>query len=379
MPPSRGFFSNVHVLCECTLAKSLIPMWWWQYLEVRTELVKFVAHIADRLEIANDTVQQCMAYLDRIGSHIHQSHGLKSLVVSAAACLLLATKFMDTAQGENGHSNVPSLSHLLAAMGSHPGITKKIMAAYETKILGLLGWRLLAATPFAFAHAYHAKGLFCQVDKTLYETSPSALDEQRVYNHVRFFCELGTLHGMSCTLGVSVCAASAVAAARTASGIEPAWPQELALRLGHPLSKIKVCQETMLNEWHNHYSGLNSNEHHDTGTDTDAEQFQLDTSPSKPQDSATPTDTTTHATINATEPYYDLASTPETYDNAENKKLKRKVSPTNVVSAISGSYVAAYINTGSSDESSSSASSSVPSCPPSKKARGEQEVKQGRG
>ena len=122
------------------------------------------------------------------------------------------------------------------------------LVAYEGFVLRVLDWQLHASSPSSFADAYHAKGLFSDDDTTgsKHNVPPSPQAQGRVFEHARFFCNLATLHGMSCTFGDSVSAASSVAAARAVNSIHPVWPEQLAQRLGHAFGQIHGCTQALL-------------------------------------------------------------------------------------------------------------------------------------
>ena len=122
------------------------------------------------------------------------------------------------------------------------------LVAYESFVLRVLDWQLHASSPSSFADAYHAKGLFSDDDTTgsVHNEPPTPQVQERVFEHAKFFCNLATLHGMSCTYGDSVSAASSVAAARAVNSIRPVWPEQLAQRLGHTYGKIHGCAQALL-------------------------------------------------------------------------------------------------------------------------------------
>ena len=122
------------------------------------------------------------------------------------------------------------------------------LAAYERFVLQVLDWRLCAAPPSSFADAFCAKGPWTDEDTIgpEHDVGPTPEDQQRVFENAKFFCNMATLHGLSCTYGDSVSAASSIAAARAVNSIHPVWPQQLGQRLGHDYEEIKLCLQALL-------------------------------------------------------------------------------------------------------------------------------------
>lgn len=215
-------------------------------MNVRPDLVEYVAHVVSRLRLHNDNVHVTMAYVDRFCARV-KVQGAR-LLLAALASLMVAAKFTETLD-EEGHDLIPCFSHILAALGNPAGITKRHLAVYECRILDVLGWQLFTATPSSFARAYQAAGIFCQGDSVgpLLGIPPTHDEQQRVCQYTEFFCELATLRGLSCTHGISIAAAAAIAAARTIVGIHPAWSDVLALRLGHKTdTRVDECASAIL-------------------------------------------------------------------------------------------------------------------------------------
>ena len=131
---------------------------------------------------------------------------------------------------------------------SAAGVSALRLAAYERFVLQVLDWRLCAAPPCSFADAFCAKGLWTDEDTIgpEHDVAPTAEGQQRVFENAKFFCNMATLHGLSCTYGDSVSAASSVAAARAVHSIRPVWPQQLGLRLGHDYVEINLCLQALL-------------------------------------------------------------------------------------------------------------------------------------
>ncbi len=218
-----------------------------QYLEVRRDLVEYVAQVAERLQLHNETVHLAMAYVDRFRSRVHVQGA--RLLLSGVAALVVAAKFLNTSCDGTCNELIPfKFSHVLAALGNPAGITTRVLVAYERRVLDVLHWQLLTVTPSSFACAYHAKGIFT-VDDTaglLRTTLPTPEDQRQVWQYAKYFCEMVTLHGLSCTFGISVSAAASVAAARTVVGIHPPWPEILAHRLGHAHTQVEGCASAII-------------------------------------------------------------------------------------------------------------------------------------
>ena len=223
----------------------------WQYLDARQGLVELLAQVAGHMKLHNDTVHLSMAYIDRFRARV-QVQGTR-LKLAALAALAVAAKFADIPKDEEGYCLDPSFSHILVVLGNPRGITTRHLAAYERRLLEVLRWQLLAATPSSFACAYRARGIFCEDDTAgpLLDTPPTCEDQENAWQYTKFFCDLATLHGLSCTHGTSVAAAAAVAAARNVVGIQPAWPEQLAHRLGHTQgAQVDVCARAILRLYH---------------------------------------------------------------------------------------------------------------------------------
>ena len=90
-----------------------------QYLDMRQELVAYVAEVAGALRLRDETVHLAMAYADRCRARV-QAQGAKMLL-SAVACLVVAAKFEENAQDVDGNCTTPSYSHVVQAMGNPPG------------------------------------------------------------------------------------------------------------------------------------------------------------------------------------------------------------------------------------------------------------------
>ena len=218
-----------------------------QYLDVRRDLVEYVAQVAGRLQLRNETVHLAMVYVDRFRSRVHVQGA--RLLLSGVAALVVAAKFLDNSFEGKCDGLIPfKCSHVLAALGNPAGITTRVLVAYERRVLDALHWQLLTVTPSSFVCAYHVKGIFT-VDDTagcLCTTSPTPEDQRQVWHYTKYFCELVTLHGLSCTFGISVSAAASVAAARTIVGIHPPWPESLAHRLGHAHTQVEGCASAIV-------------------------------------------------------------------------------------------------------------------------------------
>ena len=224
-----------------------------QYLRVRPQLVDTVAQIAGLLGLSNDVVHLALAYLDRLHARTPRAG---ARLLAALACLVVAAKFSEVSQDDEGQGTLPSYHHVLAALGNPVGITTRHLVAWERRVLEVLEWRLSSATTSCFAHAYRAKGVFCADDTAGPERDgPPTPDEQaRVCDHITFFCELATLQGITCAHGASVSAAAAVCAARVINDIHPSWPPSLARRLGKTYAHIDACTRTFLHLFRTQYA-----------------------------------------------------------------------------------------------------------------------------
>ena len=216
-----------------------------QYVNVRRDLVDFVAHVAGRLHLHDDLVHLAMAYIDRFRSRVQEQGA--HLLLSAVVALIIAAKFLDAPRDHDGFSLMLSWRHVLAVLGNPRGVTTRHLAAKERQVLDVLRWELFAATPSSFARAYLAKGIFSD-DETVgpSRTKPTDQDRRSVWQYTKFFCDVANLHGLPCTFGVSVVAAASVSAARTIVGIDPAWPDSLACRLGHTHTSVEACARVIL-------------------------------------------------------------------------------------------------------------------------------------
>ena len=266
-------------LCRRSWLRPLLPSLWpdaWsvrlfaheQYLQVRKELVDYIAQTADRLKLENDTVRLAAgrrslalcarvasvaaahlmhaqvhlaaALMDRVRAAVFVQNGPR-LLLTGIACLIISTKFTETSQEPEGYCLIPSNTHFLAAMNAPPAVTARILTTYERCILHILSWRIRSATPANFADAFRALGLFLSTDTTPAAVPPSPTEQEHVWKLVRFFCDLATLRGYGHTFGVAVSAAASIAAARLAGGVHPAYPEELATRFGLSLLEITPC------------------------------------------------------------------------------------------------------------------------------------------
>ena len=233
-----------------------------QYLRVRPQLVDAVAEVAGLLGLSNDVVHLALAYLDRLNARTPRAGArLREYLRAALACMVVAAKYSEVSQDDDGQGTLPSYHHVLAELervsflemlGNPVGITTKHLVAWERHVLEVLDWRLSSATTSCFVHAYRAKGIFCADDTAGPERDrPPTPDEQAsVCDHTTFFCELATLQGITCAHGASVSAAAAVCAARVVNGIHPSWPPALALRLGKAHAHIDACTRTFLHLFH---------------------------------------------------------------------------------------------------------------------------------
>jgi len=88
--------------------------------------------VADLQLLKHDDLHVALAYIDGFCTRI-PVHG-NPLLFAAMACLLVASKFMDTPQ-EDSHPLNPSFTKVLAALGNPDGITVKMLAAAECSVL----------------------------------------------------------------------------------------------------------------------------------------------------------------------------------------------------------------------------------------------------
>ena len=158
-----------------------------QYLQVRKELVDYIAQTADRLKLENDTVRLAAgrrslalcarvasvaaahlmhaqvhlaaALMDRVRAAVFVQNGPR-LLLTGIACLIISTKFTETSQEPEGYCLIPSNTHFLAAMNAPPAVTARILTTYERCILHILSWRIRSATTANFADAFRALGLW---------------------------------------------------------------------------------------------------------------------------------------------------------------------------------------------------------------------------
>jgi hypothetical protein len=218
-----------------------------KYLKVRPQLVETVAQVAGLLGLSNDVVHLALTYLDRFNAKMPLAG---ARLLAALACLVVAAKFLEVSQDDNGQGTLPSYSHVVAAVGNPVGIANEHLIAWERRVLEVLDWQLIAATTSCFVHAYCAKGIFCPEDTAGPKRRGITRDEQgRVCDSVTFLCELATLRGITCAHGASESAAAAVCAARIIYGIHPHWPPLLAQRLGKTRAQIDACTQTLLHHF----------------------------------------------------------------------------------------------------------------------------------
>jgi len=215
-----------------------------QNAHVRRQLVDFIAELAADLQLfEHDVVHVALAYIDGFRDRVpvHDHH----LLIAATACLIVASKFMDTLQ-EDGQPVTPSFAKVLAVLGNPEGITVKMLAATERSVLAALDWRLCVATPLLFAEAFRAKGLFSPDDRALAIDQPLTLcDQGRVWGLTQFFCNVAAEKAMTHRHGVAISAAAAIAAARSVV-VETPWPAALARRFQHSLLEIQACMHEIL-------------------------------------------------------------------------------------------------------------------------------------
>ena len=225
-------------------------------MDERPELVRNVALAAERLQFGNDIVHLAITYVDRFRAiEPVQGHVLQ---VVALVALVVAAKFQRKSKtDEEGYFVDLTFSYVLDKFDNPAGVTRRHLATIERRLLNVLQWRLLMATPSSFASAYRARGIFCLEDTAgpLLDTPPTLEEHQRVWEFTTFFCNLATLHGLSCTQGISVAAGAAVAGARYIVGIHPAWPEHLALWLCLPgdTQRVVMCTVAMLDLYHTEY------------------------------------------------------------------------------------------------------------------------------
>ena len=204
----------------------------------------FIAELAADLQLfEHDVVHVALAYIDGFRDRVpvHDHH----LLIAATACLVVASKFMDTPQ-EDGQPITPSFANVLAVLGNPEGITVKMLAATERSVLAALDWRLCVATPLLFAEAFRAKGLFSPDDRSIAIDLPlTSRDQRHVWDLTQFFCNVAAEKAMTHRHGVAISAAAAIAAARSVV-VETPWPAALARRFQHSLLEIQACMHEIL-------------------------------------------------------------------------------------------------------------------------------------
>ena len=206
---------------------------------------------------ADTITSTAAAYIDR--SQTYLQNGI-SVLTCSLACLLLALKATE------GHGHVPLYSDVLHAArltmeGWPQGIVPAVLVAEETRILNMLGWKLLAASPLHFAHEFRAFGLFTDVDRQAMASladSDGPLVETQVWIRIKFFCRLANRFSLKNKYGSSLCAAAAVAASRhlvLGDRFCETYPRLLARRFGHEYEDVGPCVNQMLTIYCEMYDG----------------------------------------------------------------------------------------------------------------------------
>ena len=227
----------------------------FQYLVERILIVDYVSGLAGRLGLMDETVHTGMELFDRFWKRVRACR--TDLVLAAVVSLVVAAKFSELTQDEQG-LYTPSYSHVLAAMDNPKGLTVRILAAMEIRVLRVLDWRLSTATPLSFLAAYLAKGghgILCASTTGLLPESRVRHDQaKQVWRFAEFFCNLATQRGFSCIFGASASAAAAIVAARTVANVHPASPKGLAQCLEvETHARIAPCLEVMIRHYRAEY------------------------------------------------------------------------------------------------------------------------------
>lgn len=213
---------------------------WQQILEERKTIVDWIAQLAYEFDFDCLTVHMAVDYLDRVTSSRDFRSGMLPLV--AASCLLVAAKY------EEGAEKIPSLSELLAAMGTPQSLTRRHLAACELEVLWLLGWTLRCATRLHFFRAFRALGLSSSQD-VLEHSPPTRQEHDYMADLAKFFCDLAAQHPEFASYDHELAAAAAIAAARNATGIRPVWPKELSVRFGFSGNDVASCCGDLLGKY----------------------------------------------------------------------------------------------------------------------------------
>ena len=87
-------------------------------MRVRPQLVDTVAQIAGLFGLNNDVVHLALAYLDRLHARTPRAG---ARLLAALACLVVAAKFSEVSQDDEGQGTLPSYHHVLAALGNPVG------------------------------------------------------------------------------------------------------------------------------------------------------------------------------------------------------------------------------------------------------------------
>ena len=86
-----------------------------QYLRVRPQLVDAVAEVAGLLGLSNDVVHLALAYLDRLNARTPRAGArLREYLRAALACMVVAAKYSEVSQDDDGQGTLPSYHHVLA-------------------------------------------------------------------------------------------------------------------------------------------------------------------------------------------------------------------------------------------------------------------------
>lgn len=212
----------------------------WQGLQLRKPIVDWIAQLAHEFDFECLTVHMAVDYLDRVTSV--QTFSSSMLPVVAASCLLIAAKFEEAAE------RVPSLSELLAAMGTPASFSRRHLAACELEVLWLLGWNLRCATRLHFFRAFRALGLSVSQD-TLDRRAPTNQEQEYMSELAKFFCDVAAQQPELAEYDYEVATAAAIASARNVTGIRPVWPKELSANFGFSEREIAPCCEVLLDKY----------------------------------------------------------------------------------------------------------------------------------
>jgi len=227
--------TNTHYQCKLLKQDVLQKKRSWRshqdpiYQECRGPLIDWMAQVCDVCRLKPITLHTSVVFLDTVLDMYPVAKTRLQLV--GLCCVFISAKI------EEQEDRVPRISRLNYCSAN--AFSQQLICQMECLILNTLHWDTVIVTPYHFLEYYSVYSLHSSEQELHGASFPAT--KAYLDKFSSFFLELSLQHSVFREFLPSITAAAAIACARTALNMRPAWSPALSHTSGYQFSEVESC------------------------------------------------------------------------------------------------------------------------------------------